>query len=160
MLVTVTYLNRRRKWMISSCKQTCRLLLLVRFQVLTAASMKITVLWDVASWSLVEVYQRFRGACCFHHQDDRPSHILPDYKAQHPTRQSSSCTVIGSFDSWSPWEALTFAGTRHERWARRSVSWRALLRMRRLCARQYVCKRQLCSAGIYFLDFTHHPYVS
>jgi hypothetical protein len=38
----------------------------VRYQVLTAASLKITVFWD----SLVEVYRRFRGAYCLHHQGD------------------------------------------------------------------------------------------
>jgi hypothetical protein len=32
--------------------------------------LKMTVLWDVAPCSLVEVYQRFRGACRFHHQSD------------------------------------------------------------------------------------------
>jgi hypothetical protein len=42
----------------------------VRFQVLTAASMKKTVFWDVAPCSLVEVFWRFRGACCLHHQGD------------------------------------------------------------------------------------------
>jgi hypothetical protein len=40
----------------------------VRFQVLTAASMKTAVFWVVAPCSLVEVYRRFRGACCLHHQ--------------------------------------------------------------------------------------------
>jgi hypothetical protein len=40
----------------------------VRFQVLTAASMKLTVFWDVALCSLVEVYRRFRGAYSLHHQ--------------------------------------------------------------------------------------------
>jgi hypothetical protein len=40
--------------------------ILVRFQVLAAESMKI--FWDVAPCSLVEVYRRFRGACCLHHQ--------------------------------------------------------------------------------------------
>jgi hypothetical protein len=39
----------------------------VRFQVLTAASMKITIFWDVAPCSLVEVYRRFRGAYCLDH---------------------------------------------------------------------------------------------
>jgi hypothetical protein len=34
---------------------------LVRFHVLKAASMKMTVFWDVAPCSLVEVYRRFRG---------------------------------------------------------------------------------------------------
>jgi hypothetical protein len=32
--------------------------------------MKITDFWDVAPCSLVEVYRRFRGACCLHHQGD------------------------------------------------------------------------------------------
>jgi hypothetical protein len=40
---------------------------LVRYQVLTAASMKMTVFWDVAPCSLVEVYRRFRGAYFLHH---------------------------------------------------------------------------------------------
>jgi hypothetical protein len=35
-----------------------------RFQVLTAASIKMTVFWDVATCNLVEVYRRFRGVCC------------------------------------------------------------------------------------------------
>jgi hypothetical protein len=42
----------------------------VRFQVLTAASMKMTVFWDVAPCSLVDVYRRFRGTYCLHHQGD------------------------------------------------------------------------------------------
>jgi hypothetical protein len=33
--------------------------------------MKIAVFWAVAPCSLVEVYQRFRGPCCLHHQGDR-----------------------------------------------------------------------------------------
>jgi hypothetical protein len=32
--------------------------------------MKIAVFWVVAPCSLVEVYQRFRGPCCLHHQGD------------------------------------------------------------------------------------------
>jgi hypothetical protein len=32
--------------------------------------MNMTVFWDVASFSLVEVYRRFRGVFCLHHQDD------------------------------------------------------------------------------------------
>jgi hypothetical protein len=35
--------------------------------------MKMAVFWVVAPCSLVEVYQRFRGPCCLHHQgDDSP----------------------------------------------------------------------------------------
>jgi hypothetical protein len=40
----------------------------VRFQVLMAASIKMAVFWVVAPCSLVEVYRRFRGASCLHHQ--------------------------------------------------------------------------------------------
>jgi hypothetical protein len=42
--------------------------ILGRFEVLTAASMKVAVVWLLALYSVVEVYQRFRGACCLHHQ--------------------------------------------------------------------------------------------
>jgi hypothetical protein len=45
----------------------------------------MAVFWVVAPCSLVEVYQRFRGPCCLHHQG-----VLPDYTALHPRRQSSS----------------------------------------------------------------------
>jgi hypothetical protein len=40
------------------------------FEVLTAVSTKMAVFWVVAPSSLVEVYQRFRGPCCLHHQGD------------------------------------------------------------------------------------------
>jgi hypothetical protein len=43
---------------------------LVRFHVLTAASMKMTVFWDAAQCNLFEVYPRFRGACRLRHQGD------------------------------------------------------------------------------------------
>jgi hypothetical protein len=33
-----------------------------------AVSIKMAVFWVVAPCSLVEVYQRFRGNCCLHHQ--------------------------------------------------------------------------------------------
>jgi hypothetical protein len=39
-----------------------------RFEVLEAASMKMAVFWVVAPCSRVEVYRRFREACCLHHQ--------------------------------------------------------------------------------------------
>jgi hypothetical protein len=42
----------------------------VGLKVLTAVSTKMAVLWVVAPCSLVEVYQRFRGSCCLHHQGD------------------------------------------------------------------------------------------
>jgi hypothetical protein len=39
----------------------------VRFRVLTAASLKMTVFWYVAAFSLVDTGQRFRGAYCLYH---------------------------------------------------------------------------------------------
>jgi hypothetical protein len=32
----------------------------------------MAVFWVAAPCSLVEVFRRFRGACCLHHQGDRP----------------------------------------------------------------------------------------
>jgi hypothetical protein len=37
------------------------------FEVLTVVSKKMAVFWLVAPYSLVEVYQRFRGLCYLHH---------------------------------------------------------------------------------------------
>jgi hypothetical protein len=55
------------KWIF--CPVTLYLLrTLVRFQVLTAASVKLTVLWDMAPSSLIEADRRFRSAYCLHHQ--------------------------------------------------------------------------------------------
>jgi hypothetical protein len=45
--------------------------------------MKIAVFWVAAPCSLAEVYQRFRGPCCLHHQGD-------DYTVLQPRRQQSS----------------------------------------------------------------------
>jgi hypothetical protein len=38
--------------------------------ILTTVSLKMAVFWVVAPCSLVEVYQRFKGPCCRHHQSD------------------------------------------------------------------------------------------
>jgi hypothetical protein len=46
--------------------------------------MKMAVFWVVAPCSLVDVYRRFRGTCCLHHQGDDPDH--GDYRAQQPRR--------------------------------------------------------------------------
>jgi hypothetical protein len=46
----------------------------VRFQVLTAASMKFRfVYWDVLPCKII-VDRRFRGTCCLHHQGDESVH--------------------------------------------------------------------------------------
>jgi hypothetical protein len=49
-------------------------IILVGFEVLTAVSTKMAVFGVVAPCSLVEVYQRFRGPCCLHHQGDEWRH--------------------------------------------------------------------------------------
>jgi hypothetical protein len=42
--------------------------LAVRFEVFTAASLKMSVSWVVVQCNVVEVYRRFRGACCLRRQ--------------------------------------------------------------------------------------------
>jgi hypothetical protein len=42
----------------------------VKTSVLTAVNMKMAVVCVVEPCSLVEVYRRFRGTCCLHHQGD------------------------------------------------------------------------------------------
>jgi hypothetical protein len=39
--------------------------------------LKTTVFWDVAPWSLVEVYRRFRGACCLYHHHHPHDYLHP-----------------------------------------------------------------------------------
>jgi hypothetical protein len=39
--------------------------------IIPRSGLKIAVFWAVAPCSLVEVYQRFRGPCCLHHQTTR-----------------------------------------------------------------------------------------
>jgi hypothetical protein len=66
--------------------------------------LKMTVFWDAAPCSLVEVNSSFRGAYWPHHRPDvggsknlwNVGHFLPDCTVQHPRRQSSSCS--------SPWD--------------------------------------------------------
>jgi hypothetical protein len=54
------------------------LFIYMKFQVLTEASMKITVFWDIAPCNLVIVDRRFRGAYCLHHHrpnDEGSTHL-------------------------------------------------------------------------------------
>jgi hypothetical protein len=48
----------------------------VRFQVLTVANIKMTVFWEVAPCSLIEIERRFRGAYCLHRQGDVSSQLV------------------------------------------------------------------------------------
>jgi hypothetical protein len=47
--------------------------------------MKMAVFWVVAPRSLVEVYQRFRGPCCLHHQGE-DSHLQAAESYDRPTK--------------------------------------------------------------------------
>jgi hypothetical protein len=69
----------------------------VGFEDLTAVSTKVAVFWVVAPYSLVEVYQRFRGPCCLHHQgDEKPTRLQTTrrYKPEDSHRISSSVFII------------------------------------------------------------------
>jgi hypothetical protein len=87
----------------------CTTLLISRFQVLTAPSVKITVFLDVTRCGLVEVYSRMDGSCFRHIQDrkilfhsedgGRPffrnaGKNPTDYTTSHPRRQYSSTFLI------------------------------------------------------------------
>jgi hypothetical protein len=70
---------------------------IVGSEVHTVVSKKMAVFWVVEPYSLVEVYQRFRGPCCqvTHCRDDGGSKylwnvgkLLPDHTALQPRRQS------------------------------------------------------------------------
>jgi hypothetical protein len=59
-----TYYSYRMLWKMRTIFNNAR------FQVLTVASMKFRVFWDVLPYSEVDVDQRFRGVYCLHHQGD------------------------------------------------------------------------------------------
>jgi hypothetical protein len=72
--VIVTQYNSIRRISGSSLKRVTGyhdMFIVVRFQVLTEASKKMTAFWYIAPRSLVEVDWHFRSAYCIHH-DDRP----------------------------------------------------------------------------------------
>jgi hypothetical protein len=66
---TIKY-NNKKKIYIYIKKKEKQINQKVGFEVLTAVSRKMDVFWVVAPCSLVEVYHRFRGPCCLHHQGD------------------------------------------------------------------------------------------
>jgi hypothetical protein len=58
--------NEKRR----ACSSVTNLEIIVRFQVLTAASVKFRAFWEVAPCSHVEVDRRFGGVYCLNHQGD------------------------------------------------------------------------------------------
>jgi hypothetical protein len=57
-------------------------------------NMKMTVFWDVAPCSLVEIYRRFRGACPLHHQRDESSVDFYQTTRRNITEDSHQFTVF------------------------------------------------------------------
>jgi hypothetical protein len=63
---------------------------LILRKIITQHFTKMAVFWIVAPCSLVEVYQRFRGPCCFQHRHDdggskdrgNVGKLLPDYNPE------------------------------------------------------------------------------
>jgi hypothetical protein len=71
----------------------------VRFQVLTAASMKFTVFWDVAPWSNRVVVRRYRGVYSRHRQwiHGATSQKAPNFTVMiRPSALFTRCSVTGS----------------------------------------------------------------
>jgi hypothetical protein len=44
--------------------------------------MKMAVFWDVAPYNLVEVFRRFRGACCVYHRPDGIENLFALYQGE------------------------------------------------------------------------------
>jgi hypothetical protein len=69
----------------------------------TRQTRKIAVFWIVAPCSLVEVYQRFRGPCCLHHQGDalrtsnltKTNQIVVRADSCAATKEVRCCSVTG-----------------------------------------------------------------
>jgi hypothetical protein len=104
-----------------------------RKEVIQRTFQTMAVFWVVAPCSLVEIYQRFRGPCCFHHQGDRPDDggskdfwnvgkSLPDYTVLQPRRQPSSYSP-----PWKP-QILpvrkTVSKPHLKRWSKFSKNWK------------------------------------
>jgi hypothetical protein len=60
------------------------------FEVLTAASPNTAVFWVVAPCSRLEIYQRYRSACCL--SPGRHLWNVPDHTAQQPNQKTAIFT--------------------------------------------------------------------
>jgi hypothetical protein len=67
--------------------------------------MKMTVFWDVAKNSLVEVYRRFRGVCCLHH---RGNAIMMEAASPSETSVNFYQTTRRNIPEESPSNAIKF----------------------------------------------------
>jgi hypothetical protein len=73
---------------------------------------KMTVFWDVAPCSLVEVCRRFRGSCSLHRPDNggtthiwNDGKLLPDYTPQHYRRQVNF--ILAAVRTWNLTDMLS-----------------------------------------------------
>lgn len=74
-----------------------------KFEVPMTVNIKITVLWYVMSYSLVDEQQDFEGSCCLHHQSRRVSYssmYLTNTVVSHPRRPLS--------EDLRPWESQIY----------------------------------------------------
>jgi hypothetical protein len=76
-----TNLDVRSRDNFRSYKEFILQLMIVRFEVITAADMKMSVFWIAVPCSLIQIYRHFKGACyLLHHQTTR-LHVATFQKA-------------------------------------------------------------------------------
>jgi hypothetical protein len=86
----------------------------VGFKVLTPVSTKMAVFWVVAQCSLVEVYQRFKGPCCLHHQGDEYAARVEsvwDIGTSQPRQKPSGCFHMFAAASIIRWRSSSLVCT-------------------------------------------------
>jgi hypothetical protein len=68
-------------------------LIFVRFEVLSAVTMKRTIFWDVTLCSPVDVHQRFGGTYCLHLQGQKVSTARSRWWAEGTTCRKLGCDI-------------------------------------------------------------------
>jgi hypothetical protein len=66
----------------------------VRFPVLTAATTKKNVFWDVETYCLRELHRRFRGAHCLHHGSDAMMEAVITYETSINFYRTTWCNIM------------------------------------------------------------------
>jgi hypothetical protein len=99
--VLLSFRPKPRTHPIISTRNVCILILnnvhqYLRFEVLMAVTMKISIFWNVTQYSLVHCYQCFRGTCCFLHsfalrrESDDSSEMLKIHNSRHCIPEESN----------------------------------------------------------------------
>jgi hypothetical protein len=76
----------------------------MRFQVLTAASMKIAVFWGIVPCSLVEIGRHFVHSHCLHHQGDDSYALMMEAVSTSQTSVNFYETTWRNISHSQPWE--------------------------------------------------------